>query len=81
MLQLYNSIRFSLSVNNRIKIKSLIHNCTITKCFHMSVNESVPLPPSVMPGNLIHAAIDISDHEERTPPRIGELCDTTMVLF
>ena len=33
MLQSYNRIRFSLSAVNHMKIKSLIRNHTITKCF------------------------------------------------
>ena len=44
-------------------------------------NENVPLPPSIVPGNLVQAAIDNFDHEEGTPSRIGGSHDTIMVLF
>ena len=47
----------------------------------MSGNENVPLPPSIVPGNLVQAAIDNFDHEEGTPSRIGGSHDTIMVVF
>ena len=47
----------------------------------MSGNENVPLPPSIVPGNLVQAAIDNFDHEEGTPSRIGWSHDIIMVIF
>ena len=38
----------------------------------MSVNENVPLPPSLLPGNLVQAAADNFDHEERPSSRIDD---------
>ena len=57
-------------------------NCSLSlRTIHMSGNENVPLPPSIVPGNLVQAAIDNFDHEEGTPSRIGGSHDTIMVLF
>ena len=47
----------------------------------MSGNEHVPLPPSIVPGNFVQAAIDNFDHEEGIPSRIGGSHDTIMVIF
>ena len=47
----------------------------------MSGNENVPLPPSIVPGNLVQAAIDNFDHEEGTLSRIAGSHDTMMVVF
>ena len=47
----------------------------------LSGNENVPLPPSVVPGNLVQAAIENFDHEEGTPSRISGSHDTIMVIF
>ena len=57
-------------------------NCSLSlRTIHMSGNENVPLPPSIVPGNLVQAAIDNFDHEEGTPSRIGGSHDTIMVVF
>ena len=47
----------------------------------MSRNENVPLPPSIVPGNIVQAAINNFDHEEGTPSCIGGSHDTIMVVF
>ena len=46
------------------------------RTIHMSGNENVPLPPSIVPENIVQA-----DHEEGTPSRIGGSHDTIMVVF
>ena len=47
----------------------------------MSGNENVPLPPSIVLGNVAQAAIDNFDHEEETPSRIEGSRDTIMVVW
>ena len=57
-------------------------NCSLSlRTIHMSGNENVPLPCSIVPGNLVQAAIYNFDHEEGTPSRIGGSNDTIMVVF
>ena len=57
-------------------------NCSLSlRTIHMSGNENVPLQPSIVPGNLVQAAIDNFDHEEGTPSRIGWSHDIIMVIF
>ena len=57
-------------------------NCSLSlRTVHMSGNENVPLPPSVVPGNLVQAAIDNFGHEEGTPSLISGSHDTIMVVF
>ena len=57
-------------------------NCSLSlRTIHMFWNENVSLPPSILPGNLVQAAIDKFDHEERTPSRIGGSHDIIMVVF
>ena len=52
-------------------------DCSLSlRTIHMSGNENVPLPPSLLPGNLVQAATDNFDHEERPPSRIGGWHDT-----
>ena len=52
-------------------------DCSLSlRTIHMSGNENVPLPPSLLPGNLVQAAIDNFDHEEGPPSRIGGWHDT-----
>ena len=56
-------------------------NCSLSlRTIHMSGNENVPLPPSIVLGNVAQAAIDNFDHEEETPSRIEGSRDTIMVV-
>ena len=57
-------------------------NCSLSlRTIEMSGKENVPLPPSIVPKNLVQAAIDNFDHEEATPSPIGGSHDTIMVVF
>ena len=57
-------------------------NCPLSlRTIHLPGNENVPLPPSIVPGNLVQADIDNFDHEEGTPSLIGGSYDTIMVVF
>ena len=56
-------------------------NCSLSRTIQMSANENAPLPPSVVPGHLVQAAIDNFDHNEGTPSRTGGSHDTIMVVF
>ena len=47
----------------------------------MSGDENVPLSPSIVPGNLVQAAIGNFGHEKETPSGIGGSHDTIMVVF
>ena len=57
-------------------------NCSLSlRTIYMSGNENVPLLPSIVPGNLVQAAIDNFDHQEGTASHIGGSNDTIMVKF
>ena len=57
-------------------------NCSLSlRTIHMSGNEHVPLPPSIVPENLVQAPTDNLDNEEGTPSCIGGSHDTIMVVF